>query len=134
MTGDHRCMLSVAVVLAMLAKPPEFFLSLKERLAVTPMPCNGSTVRKSPRLQGSDLQILILLSSWQRPGKATSCQVSHPKIFPPVAPMTDMNHMARHGRAVLLGLWDSQHHRSVGGRFRKTPLHSSAEMCWEHIQ
>jgi len=48
--------------------------------------------------------------------------------------MTDMNHTARQQRPALLGLSASDHHRLVGGKFRKKPLHSSVEMGQEHIQ
>lgn len=45
-----------------------------------------------------------------------------------------MSHIARQRRAALLGLSDSNHHRLVGGRFRKKPLRSGMELCREHIQ
>lgn len=63
--GDHHCALAIAAVLATLAKTLEFFLSPAEPLALTSMPCNGSAVRRSPGLWGSDLQILLHLPSRQ---------------------------------------------------------------------
>lgn len=91
--GDHRCTPSVAVVLAMLAKTSELFLSLRECLTLTSTPCNGSAIRRSPGLPGSDLQILLLLSSGKQPWeKAVSWQVSHPKTYPSLAPDTHEPH------------------------------------------
>lgn len=46
--------------------------------------------------------------------------------------MTDVNHMAGQWRAA--GTVESNHHRLVGKRYRKKLLHSSVEMCQEHIQ
>lgn len=63
--GDHHCMLSIAVALAVLGLTPELFPFLQGTL----MPYNGSAVRRSSGLQGADLQILFLLSSH---GKAMS--------------------------------------------------------------
>lgn len=66
--GDYHRMLSIVVILAMLAKPPELYLFPRECLTLSSTPCNGSAVRRSPGLRGSDLQILLLLlPSWQRP-------------------------------------------------------------------
>ena len=66
---DRRCMLSIAVVLAMVAKTLELFLTPKGRLMLTSTPCNVPAVRRFPGLQWSDLQIILLPPSWQQPAR-----------------------------------------------------------------
>lgn len=58
-------------------------------------------------------------------GKAVSCQPSHPKTYPSVVPMTNVNHVARQQRAA--SLWPSDRNQESGGRFRENIL------FWEHI-
>lgn len=90
-------MLCIAAVLAMLAKTPELFLSPREHLTLTSMPCNGSAVRRFPVLRGSDLQILLLLPCWKQPTRKSHILTGLPPKDLPIASTCDRHEP--HGRA-----------------------------------